>query len=86
MTERLPLPWGSRLDRARKIRFQFDGRVVEGFAGDTIASAMAGAGRWILSRSFKYHRPRGILTMAGQDANTLVQLPDEPNVRADLRV
>ena len=85
MTDRLPLPWGSRLDRARKIRFQFDGQPVEGFAGDTIASALASVGRWILSRSFKYHRPRGILTMAGQDANTLVQLPDEPNVRADLR-
>lgn len=85
MTERLPLPWGSRLDRTRKIRFDFDGRALEGFSGDCIASAMAGSDRWILSRSFKYHRPRGILTMAGQDANTLVQLPDEPNVRADLR-
>ncbi|RWR26934.1 FAD-dependent oxidoreductase [Sinirhodobacter populi] len=85
MTERLPLPWGSRLDRTRKIGFRFDGRPLEGFAGDTIASAMAGADRWILSRSFKYHRPRGVMTMAGQDANTLVQLPDEPNVRADLR-
>ena len=85
MTERLPSPWGSRIDRTRKISFSFDGRTVEGFSGDSIASAMAGADRWILSRSFKYHRPRGILTMAGQDANTLVQLPDEPNVRADLR-
>ncbi|BCG71742.1 aminomethyltransferase [Mesorhizobium sp. 113-1-2] len=85
MTERLPFPWGSRLDRTRKIRFDFDGRSLEGFAGDCIASAMAGSDRWILSRSFKYHRPRGILSMAGQDANTLVQLPDEPNVRADLR-
>ncbi|MEB2846310.1 FAD-binding protein [Rhizobiales bacterium RZME27] len=85
MTERLPSPWGSRIDRTRKISFSFDGRTVEGFSGDSIASAMAGAGRWILSRSFKYHRPRGVLTMAGQDANTLVQLPDEPNVRADLR-
>ncbi|OWK19106.1 hypothetical protein AJ88_48640 [Mesorhizobium amorphae CCBAU 01583] len=45
MTERLPLPWGSRLDRARKIRFEFDGRPLEGFAGDCIASAMAGTGR-----------------------------------------
>ncbi|MVA25066.1 2Fe-2S iron-sulfur cluster-binding protein (plasmid) [Agrobacterium vitis] len=85
MTERLPSPWGSRIDRTCKIGFSFDGQAVEGFAGDCIASAMAGADRWILSRSFKYHRPRGILTMAGQDANTLVQLPDEPNVRADLR-
>lgn len=85
MTERLIAPWGSRIDHSRKIRFSFDGRSVEGLAGDSIASAMAAADRWILSRSFKYHRPRGILTMAGQDANTLVQLPDEPNVRADLR-
>lgn len=84
MTKRLTAPWGSRIDRSRKIGFSFDAEGVEGFAGDTIASAMAGAGRWILSRSFKYHRPRGILTMAGQDANTLVQLPDEPNVRADI--
>ncbi|AYD03620.1 2Fe-2S iron-sulfur cluster-binding protein [Neorhizobium sp. NCHU2750] len=85
MTERLPFPWGSRIDRTRKIRFSFDGKAVEGFSGDNIASAMAGADRWILSRSFKYHRPRGILTMAGQDSNTLVQLGGEPNVRADLR-
>ncbi len=85
MTARLPAPWGTRIDRSRTVRFSFDGHSLEGFAGDSIASAMAGAGRWILSRSFKYHRPRGILTMAGQDANTLVQLPGEPNVRADLR-
>ncbi|ODT84084.1 MAG: aminomethyltransferase [Pelagibacterium sp. SCN 64-44] len=85
MTERLSAPWGSRIDRSRKIRFSFDSEMVEGYSGDTIASAMAGQDRWILSRSFKYHRPRGVLTMAGQDANTLVQLPDEPNVRADRR-
>jgi len=85
MSERLSAPFGSRIDRSRTIRFSFDGKSVEGFAGDTIASALAGDGRWILSRSFKYHRPRGVLTMAGQDANTLVQLPDEANVRADLR-
>lgn len=85
MTERLSAPWGTRIDRSCVVRFSFDGQQVEGFAGDSIASAMAGAHCWILSRSFKYHRPRGILTMAGQDANTLVQLPDEPNVRADIR-
>ncbi|QDZ12764.1 FAD-dependent oxidoreductase [Devosia ginsengisoli] len=85
MSERLTAPWGTRIDRSHKIQFSFDRQSVHGFAGDTIASAMAGEDRWILSRSFKYHRPRGILTMAGQDANTLVQLPDEPNVRADLR-
>ncbi|MGF1626885.1 MAG: glycine cleavage T C-terminal barrel domain-containing protein, partial [Alphaproteobacteria bacterium] len=51
--------------------------------GDSIASALMGAGVRVLSRSFKYHRPRGVLTMAGQDANTLVQLPGAPNVLAD---
>lgn len=85
MTERLTVPWGTRIDRSQKVSFSFDDRRIEGYAGDSIASAMAAADRWILSRSFKYHRPRGILTMAGQDANALVQLPDEPNVRADLR-
>ncbi|WP_434119499.1 FAD-dependent oxidoreductase [Pseudomonas fortuita] len=81
---RLPAPMGLLIDRERPLRFQFDGQACQGFAGDTIASALLGNGRWLLSRSFKYHRPRGPLSMAGQDANTLVQLPDEPNVLADL--
>ena len=82
---RLPAPAGSLLDRSKTIAFQFEGRTYEGFAGDTVASALAANDVWILSRSFKYHRPRGILTMAGLDANTLVQVGDEPNVLADRR-
>ncbi|MFF7065778.1 FAD-dependent oxidoreductase [Pseudomonas sp. NPDC008258] len=81
---RLPAPMGLLIDRERPVPFQFDGQACQGFAGDTIASALLGNGRWLLSRSFKYHRPRGPLSMAGQDANTLVQLPEEPNVLADL--
>ncbi|WP_410952824.1 2Fe-2S iron-sulfur cluster-binding protein [Pseudomonas sp. S1(2024)] len=81
---RLPAPMGLLIDRERPLHFQFDGQACQGFAGDSIASALLGSGRWLLSRSFKYHRPRGPLSMAGQDANTLVQLPDEPNVLADL--
>ena len=81
---RLPAPMGLLIDRERPLRFQFDGQACSGFAGDSIASALLGSGRWLLSRSFKYHRPRGPLSMAGQDANTLVQLPEEPNVLADL--
>ncbi|MGE8059319.1 2Fe-2S iron-sulfur cluster-binding protein [Pseudomonas sp. NPDC089547] len=81
---RLPAPMGLLIDRERPVHFQFDGQACQGFAGDTIASALLGNGRWLLSRSFKYHRPRGPLSMAGQDANTLVQLPEEPNVLADL--
>ncbi len=83
--QRLPMPFGSRIDRATEVQFEFDGRSVTGYAGDTIASALVANGEWLLSRSFKYHRPRGILTMAGQDANTLVQLPGEPNCVADRR-
>ena len=82
-TLRLPAPAGGLVDRSRRVAFTFEGRGYEGFAGDTIASALAANGVRVLSRSFKYHRPRGILTMAGQDANTLVQIGAEPNVLAD---
>lgn len=71
------------IDRAKPLGFSFEGRAYQGFKGDVIASALAAGGQWLLSRSFKYHRPRGVLTMAGQDANTLVQLPGEPNALAD---
>ncbi|MDR1462515.1 MAG: (2Fe-2S)-binding protein [Azoarcus sp.] len=81
---RLPIPWGRLIDRARALRFSFEGRTYDGLEGDTIASALLANGRWLLSRSFKYHRARGPLTLAGQDANTLVQLPDEANVLADI--
>ncbi len=80
---RLPEPWGLLLDRSRTIEFEFERDRVSGLAGDTVASALAANNRWLLSRSFKYHRPRGVLTMAGQDANTLVQLPAKPNTLAD---
>ena len=83
MAWRLDAPEGALIDRDRPLSFTFEGRKYRGFAGDTIASALMANGVRLLSRSFKYHRPRGVLTMAGQDANTLVQLPDEPNVLAD---
>ncbi len=80
---RLPAPAGLLIDRDRPVSFSFEGHRCHGYMGDTVASALAASGQWILSRSFKYHRPRGVLTMAGQDANTLVQLKGAPNVRAD---
>jgi sarcosine oxidase subunit alpha len=64
------------------VTFEFDGRPYTAFAGDTIASALAAAGVKVLSRSFKYHRPRGLLCCAGQCPNCLVEVDDEPNVRA----
>jgi sarcosine oxidase, subunit alpha len=80
---RLAAPAGLLVDHGHTVDFTFEGKAYQGLKGDTVASALAANGQWILSRSFKYHRPRGVLTMAGQDANTLVQLKDEPNVLAD---
>lgn len=80
---RLPPPFGSLLDRDTQVTFEFEGRRFAGYAGDTIASALAANDQWLVSRSFKYHRPRGVLTMAGHDGNTLVQLPGDPNVLGD---
>lgn len=83
--ERLPSPAGSRIDRSRPVAFQFEGRDYTGYAGDTIASALAANGVWCLSRSFKLHRPRGSFGFAGDEAGSLVQLETEPNVQADTR-
>ena len=74
---------GLLIDPSRPIEFTFEGASISGFSGDTIASALAADGQWILSRSFKYRRPRGTFSMAGHDANSLVQLPGAPNVVAD---
>lgn len=81
---RLPTPYGSRINRAKPVRFSFENKPFEGFEGDVIASALAAGGQWMLSRSFKYHRPRGLMSMAGAEADTLVQLPSDPNAQADL--
>lgn len=73
---------GERIDRSRVVRFSFDGRPVEGFAGDTIASALYAAGRRVFSRSFKYHRPRGELCGCGRCGSSLVDVDGAPGVRA----
>ena len=83
--DRLPAPAGSLIDRDSPVEFSFEGKRHSGFAGDTVASALLANGVSVLSRSFKYHRPRGVLTACGQDANTMVQIGDEPNVLADRR-
>jgi sarcosine oxidase subunit alpha len=79
---RLPPQPGERIDRSRPLTFSFDGRSVEGFEGDTIASALLASGRTVLSRSFKYHRPRGELCGCGQCAGSLVAADGRPGVRA----
>ena len=74
---RLSAPFGAWIDRGKPVAFTFEGKHIEGFEGDTIASALLANGQTMISRSFKYHRPRSALTMAGQDSNTLVQVGDE---------
>ena len=77
---------GGRLDRARPLRFTFDGRSYTGLRGDTLASALLANGVRLMGRSFKYHRPRGPLTAGSEEPNALVELRtgdrQEPNTRA----
>ena len=82
IAERLPAHPAERIDRSRPLAFSFAGRPVPAFEGDTIGSALCAAGVHILSRSFKYHRPRGLLCCAGRCPNCLVNVDGIPNVRA----
>ena len=73
------------IDRSAPVEFGFDGRRILGFKGDTVASALYADGTRVFSRSFKYHRPRGLLCCSGNCPNCLVTVADEPNVRACTR-
>lgn len=77
---------GGLIDRTRPLRFSFDGRRFEGFAGDTLASALVANRVSLVGRSFKYHRPRGLLSAGVEEPNGLVELRGgarrEPNTRA----
>jgi sarcosine oxidase, subunit alpha len=79
---RLPNQPGEVIDRLNVIGFTFDGKPVEGYEGDTVASALYAAGRRTFSRSFKYHRRRGLLCCAGQCPNCIVAVDGAPGVRA----
>lgn len=79
---------GGLIDRATPIRFSFDGKPYEGFAGDTLSSALLANGTSLVGRSFKYHRPRGIFSAGPEEPNALVELRKgarrEPNSRATI--
>ncbi|HSF62035.1 MAG TPA: 2Fe-2S iron-sulfur cluster-binding protein [Gaiellaceae bacterium] len=70
-----------RLDRSRPVSFTFAGWKITGFQGDTLGSAAFAAGKRVFSRSFKYHRPRGLLCCAGHCPNCLMTVDGVPNVR-----
>src|SRR5258707_2134089 len=86
------LPQGGRIDRKRPIAFTLDGEKLGGFAGDTLASALMGAGVTLVGRSFKLHRPRGLLSAGVEEPNALFTLgegdrrgPHIPRPLAELR-
>ncbi len=77
---------GGQIDRLRTIRFTFDGVPFTGHPGDTLASALLASGVTLLGRSFKYHRPRGVLSAGVDEPNALVTIlrgtAREPNIPA----
>jgi sarcosine oxidase subunit alpha len=80
------LACGGLIDRAQERSFTFDGNVLSGFSGDTLASALLAHDMKLVGRSFKYHRPRGIVGCGTEEPNALVELRSgarrEPNSRA----
>ncbi|CAN5808442.1 sarcosine oxidase subunit alpha [soil metagenome] len=78
---RLGVQPGEVLDRSRRLHFTWNGADHWGYDGDTIASALAADGVRVFSRSFKYHRPRGLLTASFHEPGCMLQVGDEPNVR-----
>ena len=84
MSLRIPKQSGEWLNRGQKIKFSFEGEALEAYAGDTISSALWSAEKKVLGRSFKYHRPRGVLSLANHDVNILVTDGIDTNMRADV--
>src|SRR6201996_369627 len=87
MTQPFRTAEGGRIDRRQVLRFKFDGRAYEGFAGDTLASALLANDVGLVGRSFKYHRPRGIFAAGSEEPNALVTIDRgpgriTPNLRA----
>ena len=77
---------GGRIDRTKPLTFQFDGRTYQGYAGDTLASALLANGVHLIGRSFKLHRPRGFVGAGAEEPNAIFELERgehmEPNLRA----
>ena len=77
------------IDRAKPVSFSFDGKPYQGFKGDTVASALLANGVKVVGRSFKYHRPRGVLTAGSEEPNAMIEVigaaNQTPNVRATMQ-
>src|SRR4051812_49340648 len=87
MAQPFRLAEGGRIDRGKPIAFGFNGKRIEAYAGDTVASALLANDIHFVGRSFKYHRPRGILSHGVEEANALFSVDRgggriDPNNRA----
>ena len=81
------LETGGRVDRSQPVTFRFDGKAYQGFSGDTLASALLANGVMLFGRSFKYHRPRGLVAAGSEEPNALISVDRgpgrfTPNLRA----
>ena len=74
MTKNLRVKSGKIIDETYKVSFIFNGKTYYGFKGDTLASALLANDIHLVGRSFKYHRPRGIMTAGSEEPNAIVQL------------
>jgi len=85
-TQRNRLAEGGRIDRGQPVHFTFNGRSLQGFRGDTLASALLASGVKLVGRSFKYGRPRGIVGHGAEEPNAILQVERGartiPNLRA----
>lgn len=84
MSKRLPPQQGEWIQRDKPIAFSFEGKTYNGFEGDTITSALWANSEQVLGRSFKYHRPRGVLSFANHDVNIMLTDGVDTNIRADV--
>ena len=79
-----------RVNADKPVKFTFDGEIYKGFEGDTVASALLANGVHLMGRSFKYHRPRGVVTAGSEEPNALIGTTRgkgrfEPNTRATIQ-
>jgi len=79
---------GGLIDQTKSVSFTFNGQILRGYEGDTLASALLANNKHLVGRSFKYHRPRGIVTAGSEEPNAIMEIGHgaykEPNTRATI--
>jgi len=84
MNMRIDKQTGEWLEREKQVSFTFEGKKFTGYEGDTISSALWASGQKALGRSFKYHRARGVLSLANHDINVMLTDGEDTNIRGDV--